>query len=319
MRLETEEYYRGIRMVPYDLIKEALVAFGVVLVTVVVLAAAFSSPDVPPLTIRQVAQESPLMFLRVALGDLDGSGDIASYGPPYNGGTGSVQYLGPISLQELAGIHFPINTPQDFVVAPLHEVARYDVRLSRALAVFQAAAPQQQRAWEKAYGGALAMAPVHEQAVSIPKGNYGPVATMMADLLSMGQSGALDGFLLTSSHFYQTDYTKPLLFIQGDPLHAEASAMHLLGTQWGMMNETGSYPGQAWIWLYTFWYQIPPFSTSPNGDAYVWLTIAVLTLALILVPFTPGLNRLPRYLGVYKLIWRNYYRERVTARRQQQR
>ena len=32
-----------------------------------------------------------------------------------------------------------------------------------------------------------------------------------------------------------------------------------------MMNETGNYPGQAWLWLYTFWYQIPPFSSSGNG------------------------------------------------------
>ena len=23
-----------------------------------------------------------------------------------------------------------------------------------------------------------------------------------------------------------------------------------------MMNETGNYPGQPWMWLYTFWYQI---------------------------------------------------------------
>jgi hypothetical protein len=122
--------------------------------------------------------------------------------------------------------------------------------------------------------------------------------------------------LLTSTHFYQTDYTKPLLFIQGDPLHEKAQALNLLGTQWGMMNETGSWPGQAWLWLYTFWYQIPPYSTSPNGDAYVWVTMAVLTLLLILVPYIPGLNRLPRYLGVYKLIWRDYYRERQTVLRQ---
>ena len=27
-----------------------------------------------------------------------------------------------------------------------------------------------------------------------------------------------------------------------------------------MMNETGSYPGQVWLWLYTFWYQIEPFN-----------------------------------------------------------
>lgn len=34
----------------------------------------------------------------------------------------------------------------------------------------------------------------------------------------------------------------------------------------------------------------------------------LLTLALILVPYIPGLNELPRYLGVYRLIWREHYR-----------
>ncbi len=213
------------------------------------------------------------------------------------------------------GVQIPINTAQDFVLGPLEEVARYDRHLGRALAAFDAAAPDRQQGWEKAYDTALAKASVQGRAINVPAGNYGPLGTMMASLLAMGQSGALDGFLLTSSHFYQTDYTKPLLFIQGDPLHAEADAMHLLGTQWGMMNETGNYPGQAWLWLYTFWYQIPPYSTSPNGDAYVWLTMAVLTLILILVPFIPGLNRVPQYLGLYKLIWRDYYRERRAAQK----
>jgi len=70
------------------------------------------------------------------------------------------------------------------------------------------------------------------------------------------------------------------------------------------MNETGNYPGQPWMWLYTFWYQIPPFSTSGNADALVWGVMAVLTLGLILLPFIPGLRALPRHLGVHKLIWR---------------
>ena len=37
-----------------------------------------------------------------------------------------------------------------------------------------------------------------------------------------------------------------------------------------MTNETGSYPGQGWLWLYTFWYRIWPFSTSANADVLVW-------------------------------------------------
>jgi hypothetical protein len=75
-----------------------------------------------------------------------------------------------------------------------------------------------------------------------------------------------------------------------------------------MMNETGSYPGQAWLWLYTMWYQIPPFSSSGNADALVFGIMFVLTLALILVPFIPGLRSLPRWIPVYRVIWRDHYR-----------
>jgi hypothetical protein len=75
--------------------------------------------------------------------------------------------------------------------------------------------------------------------------------------------------------------------------------------QWGMINETGNYPGQPWMWLSTFWYQIKPFATSDNADALVWPLMALLTLALILLPFIPGLRSPPRYLGVHLLTWRN--------------
>ena len=95
---------------------------------------------------------------------------------------------------------------------------------------------------------------------------------MMAGLSSLAQSGGLDGALLTSNQFFQTDYTKPLLFMaDGGLLEKRAEAQHLLGEQWGMMNETGSYPGQTWLWLYTFWYQVEPIKSSPNADLQVML------------------------------------------------
>ena len=80
-----------------------------------------------------------------------------------------------------------------------------------------------------------------------------------------------------------------------------------------MMNETGSYPGQAWLWLYTFWYQVPPYSTSwgANADAMVWATMMVLSVGLLLVPFIPGLRTIPRKSKVYRLIWREHYRNQA--------
>ncbi len=94
------------------------------------------------------------------------------------------------------------------------------------------------------------------------------------------------------------------------PYPTRAEQLNLLGSQWGMMNETGAYPGQAWLWLYTFWYQVPfgPFN-GPNADLAVWVVMAVLTLVLIFVPYIPGLNQLPQVMGVHRLIWRDHYRQ----------
>src|SRR5947209_20349978 len=110
----------------------------------------------------------------------------------------------------------------------------------------------------------------------------------------------MDGLLLTNGHFYQSDYTRALLFMQNDAVEAKAKTFNLLGSQWGVMNETGNYPGQAWLWLYTMLYQIPPYTTAwaANTDALAVLTLSILTLLLMLLPWIPGLNRLPRYLKV---------------------
>src|SRR5207245_9490455 len=100
---------------------------------------------------------------------------------------------------------------------------------------------------------------------------------MMNRLLQLAQTGALDGLLLSSDHFYQTDYTKPLLFMNdGGYLAGLAQDQHLTGTQWGMMNETGLYPGQTWLWLYTLWYPVPPFTGVSHAELGVDLTREIL-------------------------------------------
>ncbi len=151
----------------------------------------------------------------------------------------------------------------------------------------------------------------------VPTGDYGPVAPMMTGLLAVARSGGLDGLLLSDTGtFYQTDYTAPLLFM-GDGGHLSGLAMDqkLIGNQWGVMNETGRYPGQSWLWLFTMWYQIPPYNTAPNVDLLVVLTMAVLSLALVLVPFIPGLRDLPRWIPIHRLIWRRFYATERASRR----
>ncbi len=304
-------YYRGVRMVPYDLIREVALLGAVALVLVVACAAIFSSPDAKPLTMQSVARTDPVGFVTVSLSELAGASAIAQYGPPYNAGTGSTQYLGPFSPQRLVRATLPINTAQAYVLGPL--VTVQNTTVTAAVRTFSVASAAQQNTWETAYATALSKADGSLDAnghVQVAAGDYGPLPIMFGAVLDLARSGALDGILLTEGQFYQTDYTKPLLFLNEQALPDQAAKLHLLGNQWGMMNETGSYPGQPWLWLYTFWYQAPfgPYN-GPDADVAVWATMAFLTLVLIFLPFIPGLKRLPEFVAVYRLIWRDHYRE----------
>lgn len=305
-RLESEEWTGP--YIRYDLVKEFVVALLVVTALVVLLAILFSSPDDKPVTIQQWARSDPGGFVSTAVTELDGSSEVATYGPPYNHTPGTGQKIGPLNLQSAAGVHFPIDTARDFVLDPLASIPG-NAALARALKAYEVAPAAQQKAWTDAYTKGLDGAKFPGGLPQLPPGDYGPVAPMMTSLAGLAATGGLDGALLNSNQFYQTNYTKPLLLISGgDYFESRAEAQHLLGTQWGMMNETGSYPGQVWLWLYTFWYQIAPFNTSDNADAQIWALMMLLSLAFICIPVIPGLRSLPRHLGVHRMIWRDHYR-----------
>ena len=290
---------------PYDLVKEFVVAVVVMGVLTVVLAAVFSSPDRKAITLADWAKAAPADVVATATAELAGTSTSAGYGAPYNHASEG-QKLGPLPLQKWGGVHIPVDSANDLVISPLQTVSG-DAVLAGALRVWQAANADQQVKWASAYSDALAAAPDGDPA-QVKSGDYGPVPTLANRFLDLANSGSLEGLLTTRTTFYGGDATKPLLLLaDGAYLEDQARADHLGGDQWGMMNETGNYPGQPWMWLYTFWYQVKPFSTSDNADALVWGLMVVLTLGLILLPFIPGLRALPRHLGVHRLIWRNRY------------
>ena len=313
--IDQEAYYGSIRTVPYDLLKELAIALIGTLVLVAGLTVFLSSPDQPPETIQSWAQNDPVDLVTTATGELAGTTVSAQYGAPYNSGSASVQSLGFFSPQAWFGVHEPVNSAQDFVLTPLEKASVGNPDLVSALSAYNSADPKQQQAWLDAYTKALTDAKADSNGkITMAAGDYGPLPAMMDSELALARAGGLDGALVANGHFYQTDYTLPLLFMgDGGYLASLASDAHLLGNQWGMMNETGSYPGQTWLWLYTLWYQLPPFAGNANADLMVVLMMTILSLGLVLVPFIPILRDLPRWLPVYRLIWRDYYREQAAA------
>lgn len=287
---------------PYDLVKEFVIALVVMVLLTVGLAAIFSSPDTKPITLQLWAQAAPNDVVATAAAELAGTTTSAGYGPPYNSASPG-QKLGPLSLQRWAGTRIPIDSANDLVITPLRTLTS-DSSVVTALHTWDQAPAATQQAWASAYADALGAVSDGNPA-SVKPGYYGPVPALSNGELELARSGVLEGLLTSKSTFYTADETRPLLLLaDGTYLEDQARAEHLGGDQWGMMNETGNYPGQPWLWLYTFWYQIKPFSTSGNADALVWGLMAILSAALILLPWIPGLRSIPRYVRVHRLIWR---------------
>lgn len=286
----------------YDLVKEFVIALGVVSVLSVVAALVFSSPDEPAISLQQWARQAPADVVATAAGELAGTTTSAGYGPPYNT-AGEGQSLGPVNLQALPGVTQPVDSATDLVLDPVRTLTS-DAASRAAVRVWDAASADRQQAWASAYVDALAAAPDGDPA-KVAKGDYGPVPAIAAAELRLAESGSLEGLLTSRTSFFGVDSTKALLLLaDGTHLEDAARAQNLGGDQWGIMNETGNYPGQPWLWLYSLWYQVPPFSTSDNADIAVWALMIVLSIGFVCIPWIPGLRTLPRHLGVHRLVWR---------------
>jgi len=288
----------------YDILKEGTIASLVILALTFGLAGLLSSPDVPPVTIQSWAQVAPADFLGTAATELNGTSHTATYGPPYNtNGTPQSELFAPANW---FGVTQPIDPAQTFVISPLSKIAPTDPPLAAALTAYNAASPAQQQKWATNYGTAVTKVKFVGGAPVVPPANDGPVPLMMSSLLTMARSGGIDGALIAEQPFYGTNYTNPLMFLNDGMYYSNlAQSMNLTGNQWGVMNETGSYPGQPWLWLYQLWYHVAGWRNSLNADLIAIYMTGLATALLLFVPFIPGLRDIPRWIPVHRLIWRS--------------
>ncbi|NEN05018.1 hypothetical protein G3T36_03955 [Diaminobutyricibacter tongyongensis] len=295
--------WRG-RVRDYDLFKEVTIGFIVVALITIGLVAVFGSPDEPSITLQNWSTSQPVDFATTATAELAGTSDTAGYGPPYNSTAGATQTLGSLDLQSMSGVRIPIDTAKAFVIGPLETLPA----VPTAVATWSAASAADKTKWTTNYSKALAA----EKGTTLPaadSGDYGPVPELISSLSAMSNRGALDGALANEGGFYNLNYTPAILFL-GDGTYFQnlAADQHLTGDQWGMMNETGNYPGQSWLWLFSFFYQVEPFASLPNADLVIVLIMAVLTILLALLPFIPGLRTIPKWIPLHRLVWRDYYK-----------
>ena len=236
---------------------------------------------------------APNDVVATAAGELAGTTTSADYGPPYNTRRRRAEAR-PAAAAEVGGVRIPVDSANDLVLAPLPRCTGDPAAAAAPWPPGTRGRADQRTAWAtrlRRRAGQGARTATRRRS---PPATTGRCRCWPASFLALARAGASRAALTSSGTFYGSDPTRSLLLLaDGAYLEDQARAQQLGGDQWGMMNETGNYPGQPWMWLYTFWYQVTPFSTSDNADALVWGLMMLLSLGLLLLPFIPGLRSHP--------------------------
>lgn len=314
MSRSSDEYLRGVPTKPYDLVREGVIALGIVAVIVVVLAIIFRSPDAPTISGQDVAKNHPLDYLKTATDFLSGESGMEAYGPPYTTDKDNLMKVFGFAPATILGATRPIDAQKDLIITPLERVAVLNKDVAAALNVWKAGSEDQQKAWTKAYSDALDKAEESNGEIKVAAGDYGPVPVMMYGMLALGQAGLLEGALTSSEMLpYTLDNTKAMLFFQEGPDSDYATSVDMQGTQWGITHEVGNLPGPWWLWPYAIWYQFPFLAKDSNADAIVGTIMVLFFLLLFFAPFIPVLKHIPKWIPIYRIIWRDWYAKQEGA------
>lgn len=328
---------------PYDLLREALTSGVIVAVVVIALALVFASPDPRPVTFREWAEQGPGDFVATTLSEVNGTSTSATYGPPYQttAQNGSTQGFGPLSPERLLGERIPVDTFEDFVARPLRTMPDPDGTVADALDRWRTASTSDQQAWSTAATAAITAATFANGAWDVDPSGTGPLGTILEAQYAYARAGGLNDAIVANPKsralWYSNDQTFALLYLgdsgqgggatdcisPGETLPADGGCWYynqsvanvaprfsgyLSGGTWGVINEVGNWPGAWWLFPYSFWYQWGYGATGASGDLYAMLMTGLISLPFLFLPWIPGLRDLPRLLGLYKIMWGDYYR-----------
>jgi len=267
----------------------------VLLVVVAVLAFAVGSPNWPKDTIAGATMDNPggaiLAFTQELDGTATSTGNAAEFGM---GDPGQV-----------------------FVLGPLHQAAPFlGSPVQSALSTYESASTDQQQKWASAYETALGKITPSgggEMSEGIPspddskigtlKGDFGPVPTLVQADLTLAQNGYLEQYLqaVDSGHSYHL--VNIWLYDHPNMLNT-AVDQGLTDDQWGMVKERG-FPVGPWYLIIPGVIHVElPYGWGASGLGFVLGNLVFAAILLFVVPLVPGIRDIPRYLRLYRFIYR---------------
>ena len=203
---------------------------------------------------------------------------------------------------------------QVFVLNPLRQAAPLlgsDVQL--ALSTYESATPDQQQKWASAYDTALgtitpssggnmggASGPDYTKLDTL-KGDFGPVPVLVKANLQLAQNGYLEQYLQAVEPGHSYHLTNIWLYDHPNMLNT-AVAEGLTDDQWGMVKERGFSVGPWYLFIPAVFHVY--FPGGVTGQWFVFWNLLFAALLLFVVPLVPGIRDIPKYLKLYRFIYR---------------
>jgi hypothetical protein len=264
----------------------------VLLVVVAALAFAVGSPNWPRDTIAGATRDNPGGAIMAFTQELDGT-----------------------ATSTTNAAEFGMDDPgQVFVLNPLRQAAPLlGSNVQSAINTYDAASAQQQVKWASTYDTALGTITMSSSGgmggssgpdfskIDTLKGDFGPVPVLVKTDLQLAQNGYLEQYLQAVDPGHSFHLVNIWLYDHPNLLNT-AVAQGLTDDQWGMVKERGFSVGP--------WYLFVPgvfHVYFPNGANGTWFVIWNLLFAAILmfvVPLVPGIRDIPKYLKLYRFIYR---------------
>jgi hypothetical protein len=265
---------------------------AVLFALLVAVAAIVGSPNWPRDTIAGVTKDDPGGAVLAFTQELDGTAFSAANAQEWGMGDPS----------------------QVFVLNPLRQyVPLLGSDVQSAIQTYDAASPDQQHTWAANYdkalgtitaqgGGDMGGMPSPDYSkLDTLQGDFGPVPTLVKADLQLAQSGFLEQYLQAVDPGHSFHLTNIWLYDHPQLLNT-AVAEGLTDDQWGMVKERGFSVGPWYLFIPAVIHVKLP--NGATGQGFVIGNLVFAFFLLFIVPLVPGLRSLPRYLKLYRFIYR---------------
>src|SRR6266567_5080632 len=264
----------------------------VLLVVVAVVAAAVGSPNWPRDTIAAVTKDNPGGAILAFTQELDGTATSTSNAAEFGMG----------------------DPGQIFVLHPLRQAAPLlGSNVQSAIHTYDAASAQQQLKWASTYDTALGTITMSSSGgmggssgpdfskIDTLKGDFGPVPVLVKANLQLAQNGYLEQYLQGVDPGHSFHLVNIWLYDHPNLLNT-AVAQGLTDDQWGMVKERGFSVGPWYLFVPAVFHVY--FPGGVTGPGFILWNLLFAAFLLFFIPLVPGVRDIPRYLKLYRFIYR---------------